>query len=108
MNRGSTRRKLGPKTDPKIKNYNLLFHTHSATNELTRKLLKNFTKLHFSQKINFFTKIKHFFSKIKQFSSKLQVKFTKIGSWGKKKSGWNPVFGTRNLAYFILRLFLIY
>ena len=32
--------------DPKIKNYNVIFYTRSATNEFIRKRLKNFTKLH--------------------------------------------------------------
>ena len=35
------------KTDPKIKNYNVIFHICSATNEFIRKLLTNLTKLYF-------------------------------------------------------------
>ena len=35
----------GPFTkDPKIKYCNAIFHIHSAANEFTRKLLKNFAK----------------------------------------------------------------
>ena len=42
-------------TNSKIKNYNAIFHTCSAATEFIRKLLKNFTKLHFSQKIKTFS-----------------------------------------------------
>ena len=51
------------KTDHSQKSETLKW-THSALNEFTRKLLKNFTKLRFSQKIkDLFTKItfKHFY-----------------------------------------------
>ena len=51
--------------------YNVVFHIRSAANEFIRKLLKNLTELHFSQKI------KNFFSNF--FFTKLQVKLTKIG-----------------------------
>ena len=51
------------KTDPKVKNYNAIFHTSSAANEFTRKRLKNFTKLHFFHKNkNLFHKNLFFFS----------------------------------------------
>ena len=30
-----------------MKNFNVICHTRSTANEFTRKLLKNFTKLHF-------------------------------------------------------------
>ena len=40
------------KTDPKIKNYNI-FYACFATNEFTRKLLKNFSKLCFFTEKNF-------------------------------------------------------
>ena len=39
------------KLDLKIKNNNVIFHTHSAKNEFARKILKKFTGLHFFTKI---------------------------------------------------------
>ena len=36
--------------DPKIKNYNVTFHTRSTANGFTWKLLKNFAKLHVFKK----------------------------------------------------------
>ena len=57
------------KTDPEIKNYNVIFHTRFATNEFTGKRYKNFIKLHFftekkfAKKEKFFLKI-FFFRKI--------------------------------------------
>ena len=44
------------KMDPKIKNWNITFHTCSATNEFTGKLLKNFTKINFFAKNKLFHK----------------------------------------------------
>ena len=35
------------KKRPKIKNYNVKFHTRSAVNKFTKNLLKIFTRLHF-------------------------------------------------------------
>ena len=43
--------------DPKIKNYYVIFHTRSATNGFTRKLLTKFAQLHF------FTEEKNLFHK---------------------------------------------
>ena len=51
------------KTDPKIKNFNVIFHTHSGAKEFTRKWLKKFPKLHFLTEKNFFPINKNFFHK---------------------------------------------
>ena len=72
-NKGPSRRKLGPKTDPsqksatlkrifhkirdltadpKIKNYHVIFYVRSAAKEFTRKWLINFIILHFFVKKN--------------------------------------------------------
>ena len=75
-------KKIGDlKTDPKIKSYNVIFHTRSAANEFTRKLLhlKKITKIFFT----FFLPQKYFFIK-------LQVKFTKIEAKKKKKTWMDP------------------
>ena len=52
--------------DPKIKNYNQVFHTCSAANEFTFKLLKKFTKLYFfAENKKLFHKNKNIFRKNK-------------------------------------------
>ena len=56
--------------DPKIENYNVIFHTCPVRNAFTRKIL-NFTKLFFLQKIlytnkNIFTKINFFTNSFSQ------------------------------------------
>ena len=49
------------KTDPKTKNYIVILHTCSVTNEFTRKLFKNFTKLYFFTREKKKKKLLHFF-----------------------------------------------
>ena len=52
------------KADPKIKNYNVIFHNCSAANEFTRNCKKN------SVNDIFFIKIKRLFHKNKKINSK--------------------------------------
>ena len=68
--------------DPKIKNFNATFHTCSAANEFTRKLLKKYTKLHFftENKKQFHTK--KFFQKNKKLFHKITTKVHKNRTLG--------------------------
>ena len=74
--------------DPIIKNYNLIFHTHSAANKF---IIKKFSlNSIFSQKIKIFS-TKNFFTKMFFFHKITSIIQKNKTLKKKKKPGWTPV-----------------
>ena len=85
--------------DLKIKNYNAIFHTHSATNDFTRKWLKKFITSHyFIEKKIHKNKI---FDIFLQNLSKIRENRTL-----KRKPGWAPDISVYQIMLSIFPFFL--